>query len=55
MKINDLLRDFQKLHMQIAIVTNEFGATAGIVTMEDIIEELVGEIQDEHDEEKTNC
>lgn len=52
MKINDLLRDFQKLHMQIAIVTNEFGATAGIVTMEDIIEELVGEIQDEHDEEK---
>lgn len=54
MKINDLLRDFQKLHMQIAIVTNEFGATAGIVTMEDIIEELVGEIQDEHDEEKPN-
>lgn len=52
MKINDLLRDFQKLHIQIAIVTNEFGATAGIVTMEDIIEELVGEIQDEHDEEK---
>ncbi len=52
MKINDLLRDFQKLHMQIAIVTNEFGATAGIITMEDIIEELVGEIQDEHDEEK---
>ena len=52
MKISDLLRDFQKLHMQIAIVTNEFGATAGIITMEDIIEELVGEIQDEHDEEK---
>ena len=52
MKINDLLRDFQKQHIQMAVVTNEFGATAGIVTMEDIIEELVGEIQDEHDEEK---
>ena len=52
MKVNDLLRDFQRLHAQIAIVTNEFGASAGIVTMEDIIEELVGEIRDEHDDEK---
>jgi len=52
MKVNELLRDFQKHHIQMGIVTNEFGATAGLITMEDIIEELVGEIQDEHDEEK---
>lgn len=52
MKIAELLRDFQKYHIQMAMVTNEFGSTSGIITMEDIIEELVGEIQDEHDEEK---
>ncbi|GIV29358.1 MAG: membrane protein [Bacteroidia bacterium] len=51
-KINKVLRELQKQHTQFAIVIDEFGTTSGIVTMEDIIEELVGDIQDEHDEEK---
>lgn len=51
-KINKVLRELQKQHSQFAIVIDEFGQTSGIVTMEDIIEELVGDIQDEHDEEK---
>ncbi len=51
MPIDSLLRDFQKNKNQMAIVVSEFGGTIGLVTLEDILEELVGDIQDEHDHE----
>jgi CBS domain containing-hemolysin-like protein len=50
-KLIDIMRDFQKQHIQFAIVVDEFGGTEGVITMEDILEELVGEIQDEYDSE----
>jgi CBS domain containing-hemolysin-like protein len=51
MHIGKLLKEFQQKHHQMAIVVNEYGDITGIVTMEDLLEELVGEIQDEYDNE----
>lgn len=52
--IVDLLRQFQTKKNHIAIVTDEFGGVRGLVTLEDVIEEIVGEIDDEHDQEEQN-
>ncbi|MGE5361119.1 MAG: hemolysin family protein [Bacteroidales bacterium] len=50
-RVSDLLKEFQRHHMQIAMVVDEYGGTAGLVTIEDLLEEIVGEIRDEYDVE----
>jgi putative hemolysin len=50
-RVSDLLKEFQQQQVQIAIVVDEYGGTAGLVTIEDLLEELVGEIRDEYDKE----
>ncbi|HEY5610554.1 MAG TPA: hemolysin family protein, partial [Thermoanaerobaculia bacterium] len=49
-KVSELLREFQLEHLQMAIVLDEYGGTAGLISIEDVLEEIVGEIADEHEE-----
>jgi CBS domain containing-hemolysin-like protein len=54
MKVSDLLREMQKRHVHMAIVADEYGDVAGLVTLEDLLEEIVGEITDEYDVEESH-
>ena len=52
MTLDNLMLEFKKLHIQMAVVVDEFGGTAGLITLEDVLEEIIGEVQDEFDEEE---
>ena len=52
-KINELLKEFQIKKIHMAVVIDEYGGTSGIITLEDVLEEIVGEITDESDEDET--
>src|SRR5436309_6750352 len=54
-RVDDLLREFQRNKVQMAIVRDEYGTVTGVVTIEDLVEEVFGEIQDEYDTDETEA
>ena len=52
MTLDNLIIEFKKTHGQMAVVIDEFGGTSGLITLEDVLEEIIGEVQDEFDEEE---
>ena len=52
MTLDNLMMEFKKTHIQMAVVVDEYGGTAGLITLEDVLEEIIGEVQDEFDEEE---